>query len=573
MIKYHPKIIAIIALLIIFNFEIIFGYCNIGELPLLIYQQLQLILFSVALSLLIKNKIFKIISIFLTNFLFLITAYFYYFTKVNLTYYFLANNIKEAGYVINYHSVIFISLAPIFSLATAFLFNLIFDFKEPTKIIKFKAKVVLIILSTLMLSLFCQPTKYNSSLIIFLKSFYQKDKIIDYYQKEIYQSLINKAKERQKNLNQFKFSENNDPNLDNIIIIQLESLNSDLVNSTNTPNFIELSKKGMFFPKFYGNSVRTINAQENILCSMPPFFGPTLNKQKNDQQITCLPEIFSRNDYKTFFFESYNNLKFDNTEKFMKNIGFKEIHDGDIVINDKIDYAWGVRDDKFYQYSFDYLKKNKDSHNFIYLAISSTNHWPFKIPANEKGSVLFPEPKNFKEKLINTTNLQDNYLQTAVNEINRVFPEKNYTLLILGDHSWPAGAHPENIINLRQGFEENFLTSMIIVPGQTNDNQAKIITNRYSEMDIMPSLLDLFGTNYIKNQYRASFMPELKNGEYSPHKIILVQNMVAAIINIIDYPNKFQYQAEEKKLTQFNLSEDPIEENGEVITDRFKIFK
>ena len=73
--------------------------------------------------------------------------------------------------------------------------------------------------------------------------------------------------------------------LKNIVFVQLESVNSFLVNEQITPRFLEIARKGIFFPKFYANSVQTILGQENLLCGLPTSFDSTLVKRGIDKKV------------------------------------------------------------------------------------------------------------------------------------------------------------------------------------------------------------------------------------------------------------------------------------------------
>lgn len=120
---------------------------------------------------------------------------------------------------------------------------------------------------------------------------------------------------------------------DNIFFVHLESVNSFLVNEQITPNLIEFSKQGIFFPKIYSNSVQTIRAQENLLCGLPPSLGNTIirnHKQEEINKLACLPKILNQFGYKTLFFKA-DTLEFAQTGDFMLAIGFDEVHNEDIM--------------------------------------------------------------------------------------------------------------------------------------------------------------------------------------------------------------------------------------------------
>lgn len=531
-----------------------------GNLFLEIYKWLQITAIIILCSLFIKNKTISFFAISLIYCLYLTLAAYFIFTHSKLDYSFLTRNIK------NIYAILPQFLLPIIIILIAGLAN-------SFSVHRLKGKIKKNFLYTLPMIIFAvlpfitRADKLNNEFIYFVKSIYQKDEIIDYYQNSIYNNLIqqssadkNRLLEEAKKINK----ENLPKYLDNIIILQIESLNSFLVNEKNTPNFMEISRQGIFFPKFYGNSVQTIMAQENILCSLPSSFDMNLVEDGEDKNILCLPEIFKYLDYKTFFIKSYD-LKFAQTGEFMKNLKFNEVRADDIMGQDNIKYLWGYREDIFYKKSFDYLEKNKkDKSNFFYIEIGPTNHWPFKTPSDMESEALYKNPENHEQRLINTTHIQDQYLKIAWEEINKMFPEKNYTLIILGDHSWPAEMHKGNIFNEEGSYEENFLTSMAMVIGDEEKYKGKIINKKYSEMDIVPSILNLFQINYA-NKFSQSFIKEL-NGQTGPeNNILLIQPFSNKYINIITSDNiKYQYNSGGKKMITYDLNSDPSEKNGQI---------
>jgi len=435
--------------------------------------------------------------------------------------------------------------------------------------LKIKNKnIYLILLIVILIQFFIFPST-NNEIFSSTQALFHKDKVIEYYQ-NVHLELVQESKKNKDDIiSQAQGINQNDiPSyLDNIIILQIESLNGFLVNKKTTPIFLEIAKNGILFPKFYSNSIETILSQENLFCSLPGSFKSTLVSNNFDQKILCWPEIMKHLGYKTFFLKSYD-LSFAQTGEFMQNLHFDKIHANDIMSKDDPQYLWGFREDVFYQKTFDYIQKNKEKRNFLYIEIGPTNHWPFTTPLEFKNLVPYKNPKNHQERLINTTFLQDKHLNVAWENINELFPEKNYTLLILGDHSWPAEFHQNNTFNQRMAFEENFTTSLVLVIGDEEKYINKKINGNYSHLDILPTFLDLFQIDYPKNKFSQSFLPKLQGKEKLNNKFIpLIQpSDYKCPLNFINNNLKYQYNAQEKQWILYDLEKDPGETNGQVIS-------
>lgn len=550
---------------------IIIAYIFSGDILIILFEWTQLIALLFFL-LIIGKKFFKPIvfpSLFLVFFLYFILVMYHIVTDLSLDFSLVKRNFWNLLPILD-SFLFFIFLALILALINAvFLINL--------KINNSKLKRALIIISILIISTpFILPNKIpTNEVLAFVKTIYKRDRVMDLYT-NFYNGLLSKSTAGKKNiLNEAEKLKTADLPVfaDNIIILQLESLDAELVNSTNTPNFFKLAQTNIFFPKFYGNSVQTLLGQENILCSLPTSLDYNLVQSKKDKEILCLPKILKAAGYKTFFIKSYN-LNFTRTGEFMKNIGFSEVHADDIMQSTDPKYNWGYREDVFHQRAIDFFAKNHgENRNFAYIEIGPTNHWPFKTQQDYNGVLPFPKPKNHSENMANTTHIQDSYLAVALKKINKLFPKNNYTLLILGDHAWPLGIHTGNTFNQENAYEENFLTSLAVKIGSENKYQNKIINTRYSSMDIMPSLLDLIGIKYPENSFRRSFVEEINNKKTASKKIILIQPFGDKYINIIDWPEKYQYKEGSEQLIKYNLLSDPNESRPvSLLNNQTKIF-
>ncbi|HMB65976.1 MAG TPA: sulfatase-like hydrolase/transferase [Patescibacteria group bacterium] len=420
--------------------------------------------------------------------------------------------------------------------------------------------VLISLLLLLVAGSFMLPVKMNDSSLYFIKTIFADNKVIDHYQENIYKQFIRRSgQNRDKILRQaqnIKLQEKPDY-LDNVIFLQLESLNSLLVKPGITPNFIQAGQKGVYFPNFYSNDVQTITGQESILCGTPPSFYLTLRQGGRDKKVSCLPRIFEHMGYETFFYKTYG-LKFTNTGQFMENIGFQHVHAEDIMKENDPEYTWGYREDVFYQRALNHFQDKKGEQNLLYLEVGPTNHWPFKKPADVDMELPYENADTLKKRLANTSHIQDHYLGTALERIKEIFPEKNYTLIILSDHSWPLGIHEDNVFNQAGAYEENYLTPLVIQPG--GEYAGRKIETRHSQMDILPTFLDLFNLPYDKNPFARSLLPEIKRESSSKkHNILLIQPFSEKQLGLVKGDQKLQYNSRTNQYLIYDLKNSPRE--------------
>jgi len=501
------------------------------------------------------HKILTFLLIFTVNFFYFLLEVFYSETHITLDFYFFKNGLGELSFVLSQYYLELLLICIIALLSTRFFFML-------KRYLHFKKSYIYIILLGIITIIIPQflPRTAKNRIYIFVDSMVVKDQILDDY-RSFYDSFVEKSiEEKKEKMIQVKKqpAKDKDDQLDNIIILQLESISSFLVDEKTTPNLLALSKKGTFFPYFYSNSVQTILGQENILCSLPSSFDATLVKMGKDAEVNCLPGIMSGLGYTSFFMKTYN-LEFTRTGEFMKNIGFDYVLANELMENGDPRSGWGYREDVFFERAINFLSNNKKEKNFIYLEVGPSNHWPFVNFFDYEGEVPYPNATNHKEMLSNTTFIQDSYLDNFWEKINRLFPDGNFTIILTSDHSWPVGMHEGNTFAEQNGYEENFLIPLLIIRGQHQEVNI-VEKQRYSLMDIKPTILDLLGLNYPINGYAESFAGIFKGQElHRKASTILIQPYSRRSLNLIKENIKYQYSFDEKKLLIYDLGEDPDE--------------
>jgi len=354
---------------------------------------------------------------------------------------------------------------------------------------------------------------------------------------------------------------------ENIILLQLESLNSAIVTPEYTPKFLEIAKDGVLLKKYHNNSIRTNLSQDNILCGINGNLRTPFSHHPMDINNVCLPQLLKDSGYKTMFFRS-DVLEFTNTGNYMKYIGFEEIHHDDIMQEGDLKYPWGYDDALFYKRTFEYLNKYyKDANNlFIYIEVSS-HHIPFS-EKEEYGNYIFLEPKTFTEKYINSAYVQDMALGQFY-EYFKKYDNGNTHLIVQGDHSWPIGIHG-NVNNEKGYYEDNFLTSLIFIGKKNQGYLTNYVTEeRFGEVDTVPTIFSILN----KEQYEGSFEPALRGLEPTNYDKcqMLVQPHMDMSISIVKYPDKYTYLLKLKEIHYFNLEKDPNEMDEQVLTKEVKL--
>jgi hypothetical protein len=366
-----------------------------------------------------------------------------------------------------------------------------------------------------------------------------------------------------------------DPSIlgDTIIFVQQESLNDLLVSPQVTPQILRASKDGFMFRKMYGNSIQSERGYECILCGIPPSTeGDLVNDYPEEaiKKLPCLPRIFKELGYRPILFYSGNPNP--RVTHLFELIGFEKILADDIMQPGDVQYDWGWKEDTFFTRVDEYLQKHhKNEKLFIFITASASNHTPFKVlDPKLLNKTPFPNPSKFEDRLSNTTFVQDSYFGHLYEIFKKHYAQRG-SLWAISDHSWPIPIHKHNIYNERGAFEENFLISTMLVPPESRKNEFSIgstISQRFSQMDIVPTVLDLIGLkqDYMLGESFAPWLLESKIGERSsPRKTkISVQPYGGGYISVIQYPNKYLFDVLGRNIKVFNLEQDPKEQSPSI---------
>ncbi len=363
-----------------------------------------------------------------------------------------------------------------------------------------------------------------------------------------------------------------DPSIlgDVIIFVQQESLSDLLIDPRITPQILKASQDGLLFRKLYGNSIQSDRGYECILCGVPPSAEGDLVRDYPDEaieKIPCLPRIFKNLGYRPLLFYSGNPNP--RVTHLFEVIGFEKILADDIMKPGDVQYSWGYREDIYFTRVHEYLEKHhRNEKLFIFITASATNHTPFKVLDDRLlDKIPFPQPEKFEENFSNTTFVQDSYLGILY-EIFKKHYARRGSLLAVSDHAWPTPIHKHNIYNERGAFEENFLIAMLFVPPESRKNEfivGSTVSQRFSQMDIVPTVLDLIG---LKQDYMLgeSFAPWIlasqRSSQAAPKKTkISVQPYGGGYISVVQHPKKYLFDVLGRNVQIFDLIEDPREQS------------
>jgi len=106
---------------------------------------------------------------------------------------------------------------------------------------------------------------------------------------------------------------------------------------------------------------------------------------------------------------------------------------------------------------------------------------------------------------------------------------------------------------------------MLFLPAENikeNFKTGSVVEERYSQMDFMPTLLDIWGvsdTQYLGRSFASEILRSSKTSAGKNAPIITAQLFGNVYIDLIKYPEKYIFDIKEKKVDFYNLKQDPEE--------------
>ena len=287
-------------------------------------------------------------------------------------------------------------------------------------------------------------------------------------------------------------------------------------------------------------------------------------------QLPCLPKLFKGLGYRTlYFFGGSHNPRI---VRLAESTGFERVLADDIMQPEDTKFEWGYREDIFYHRVFQFLQQHyRNEKLFVFIDTGATNHTPFKVLDKALlHKVPYPDPQTFEENLSNTTFVQDAYFGNFYDLFKKQYASRG-SMIAVSDHSWPIPVHKYNIYNERGAYEENFLASLVFVPpaaGEISFDRGSTVTQRYSQMDLLPTILDLLGLKQ-KSLLGESFAPWLLAAPTATRseplkEKVSIQPYGGGYISVVRYPRKYIFDVLGHDVSEFDLTKDPQERSPTV---------
>lgn len=320
----------------------------------------------------------------------------------------------------------------------------------------------------------------------------------------------------------------------NVVIFVLESFSREYlvdgnVNRAYTPFLDSLMEKSTLFEDAYANATTSTYGLMCILGGLPAFMDePYFSSIYSQNKFLGIGEILKKEGYTNSFFFGAENDHFGFKKK-MALLGIDNYYSQESMEDYEkyYDNAWGVYDDKYFEFAANTLKNQPKP--FFATIFNISSHYPYKIPKNIEINLADGRLPSHQ-----SITYVDYSLKKFFKKVSKE-PWYNETVFFfIADH-WAK--IPGIIENSMVGKYQ--IPAFMHIPSEPN----KVIVNElFQQLDVVPTLLDVLG-------YKGSVMSFGKSifNTNEPYRYTI--NEYESIYQIIDKEYVLTYNEKLEKST------------------------
>lgn len=285
----------------------------------------------------------------------------------------------------------------------------------------------------------------------------------------------------------------------NLIFITAESFSFNIIDEELTPTLYKMTKEGITFSNFYTPIyyASTSDGEYTNLTGLLPKEGTwSYIASKNKEFPYTYAKVLKEKGYDTY---SYHNgiYNFYDRNKVMPNLGYDKYTGCGNGLEKKINCElWPQSDDEMFNKTFDDYKNSKKFMTY-YMTISghlSHNFEDNDMAKKHKDKVKDLEYSEAVKAYISATIDLDNALENLLENLKKNDKLDDTVIVLVPDH-YPYGLSDEELNELKPitTAYDKYKSGLIIY---NSDTKGKKIDKYSSNIDILPTILNMFGINY-----------------------------------------------------------------------------
>jgi len=279
----------------------------------------------------------------------------------------------------------------------------------------------------------------------------------------------------------------------NVVLISVESLSASYLgtygNEENlTPYLDKLAKESLVFDKLFATGTRTVRGLDALSIAIPPIPGQAIVHRPNADHLATIGELLEAKHYSTFFIYGGYGV-FDSMNTYFRGNDYKVVDRTDFDKSTiQSENVWGVDDESLFKNSLRIFDENvKTEKPFFAHIMTTSNHRPYTFP---EGKIDLPQG-NRKGAVKYTDYAIGQFIEQA-----KTKPWFKDTLfVVVADHC--ASVAGKTKLPVEKYHIPLFFYAPDLLP-------AGHFSRIASQIDIVPTLLDLLGTSGAEHFYGQS---------------------------------------------------------------------
>ena len=280
----------------------------------------------------------------------------------------------------------------------------------------------------------------------------------------------------------------------NLIFILAESFNTIAIDKEITPNIYKLFNEGFVFNNFYNPLFPVSTADGQYLTDIslyPSDIVHSLTSCNNNYYPYSLANIFKNLNYKTYSFHNYD-YDFYERDKYYSNMGFDDYK----AINKGLDLSYNSDYEMALKSVDDYINEDK----FFVYYLTYSGHALYNMNNKNVSSNIDKVKGNYSSHLkyyLSTQIELDNMIKYLFDRLEETNKLDDTLIVLLPDHT-PHSLNEKEFsekspYNVYDEFDI-YKSSMVFYNKKLN--KYKSSNNYCSNIDVLPTLLNLFGIEY-----------------------------------------------------------------------------
>jgi arylsulfatase A-like enzyme/Tfp pilus assembly protein PilF len=299
----------------------------------------------------------------------------------------------------------------------------------------------------------------------------------------------------------------------NLLVITLDTTRADSLGinggeGNHTPNLDRLAREGILFKNCVTPVPLTLPAHVSLFTGRTPLAHQVRN---NGRYALAASETTMAERFKEAGFRSYAVIaSYVLLGRFGLNQGFDEYDDSLDSYNVMNSYNTEIPADVVSSRFLGWLAAHKDERFFAWVHFYDP-HEPYRPPAEYGGGAAGGDPKRL---YLGEVEFMDHHVGCILEGLKNLGLGPRTLIVAVGDHGEAFGEHGEKGHAIFC-YEENIRVPLI-VHQETALARNKVVEERISLTDILPTLLDIFGLEPGRGIQGRSFAPVLRPGQAVP---------------------------------------------------------